>query len=160
MARAEFSMRIAGFRELDRLLAQLPKAVGFQVRYRALLKASKVFLAEARANAPVDEGDLKKSIGAARMRRRTYGAEVAAGASAPHAHLVESGTRERVVKSTGRKVGSTKPTRFLTRAWDSTKDEVLEEFSHELGSELVKAAEKLARKASQAKLTRAELAVL
>lgn len=173
-------MDLYGFKELDRFLEQLPRAAEKQVIYTVLGKSTKPFKRALRREIPVKTGNLKRSVRSGRMRRRIYGPEVWAGPMAPHAHLVALGTAERRVKNAlvaagpGKQradgswdgprrrvrnlnVGAVKPNRYDLRAWDQSKDEVLQTMASEMGRELVKRAERMARRAGTMRLSRSEL---
>lgn len=111
-------------------------------------KALAPLLSAARRNVPVDEGDLKKSLavkrdGRARKNtsRHVVGPRsdyVAAGGAKPvkYAHISEFGKAD----------GSVKGTRWLTRAFEESKDEVLRRFETEIGPAMEKQIEKIAQR--------------
>lgn len=145
-------VRIEGLRELERALAELPKATGKNVLRRVAVRALEPVMEAARARAPVDKGTLKESLNvstklskrqqrlnARRVAQSKASVELYAGPTAlPHAHLVEFGT----VKMA--------PQPFMRPAWDATKNKALEIIKSELGSEIDKAAKRLARKRARA----------
>ena len=145
------TVRIDGLKELDRALAELPKATGKNVLRRVGRKAIGRVIEAARPLVPVDEGELRDSLGVStrlskrqqRQHRRAVAegkasVELFAGATAlPHAHLVEFGT----VKM--------QPQPFMRPAWDAEKDNVLQVIKDELGGEITAAAQRLARKAAR-----------
>lgn len=146
------TVRVAGLKELDEALKQLPKSVGKTVLRNALKKAAAPVVADAKANAPRDRGDLAESIDIRatltrrqrRMRARRGAVEMFIGPSFPlgaHGHLVEFGT----VKMPARP--------FLRPAWDSNKERVLETFGKLIWAELAKAAKRLAKRAAKGTLS-------
>lgn len=163
-------LQMTGFNELDEALRQLPKTMSRSVLLKALKKAAKPSLRKGRAEAPKGQGDLADSVDVRPMRRRRYGVEVALGPNAPHAHLVELGTRPRVTiiakkraLSDGTEIfgvrvenGAMKPNRFWTRSWEMTKMEDLQILGDSIWEELFKAAERLGKKASVGRLSGAE----
>jgi HK97 gp10 family phage protein len=91
---------ISGGRELDAFLQQLPVKVEKNILRAALRAGASEFRKDARQRVPVDDGDLKRSIRVtARTKRGTvYAAVKAGGRLAPHAHLVEFGTKAHKIK--------------------------------------------------------------
>jgi len=92
---------IAGGRELDAFLQQLPVKVERNILRAALRAGANEFKEEAKMRVPVDEGDLKASI---RVTTRTkkgtvYASLKVGGKRAPHAHLVEFGTKAHKIKA-------------------------------------------------------------
>lgn len=144
---------ILGGKELERALAQLPKATAKSVLRRALRKAAKPTVAAAESMVPVGPtGNLKASISintrlkvSQRGGSRSGGVEIFIGASSPpdyHAHLVEFGTVHMAAQP------------FMRPAWDSTQQEVLASISAEVWASLAKSARTLARKAERGTLSR------
>lgn len=170
------TMQVEGFKELDNLLKELPTATSKNVLRRAARKALAPVMETARSlvptgpdrtkkGRPIKGGGLKRSLKiATRLSRRQ--ASLARKQSAvegkssitlyggpsafPHAHLVEFGTRERVKKKTGQKVGRMPPQPFMRPAWDRNKDQALTLFRTDIWSEIEKATKRLARKAARA----------
>lgn len=67
----------------------------------------------------------------------------------PHAHWIEFGTGERFHKS-GKSVGRVTAQPYMRPAWDSQKRMALEIIIRDLGDEIEKAAQRIARKAARA----------
>lgn len=151
-------VKVDGLRELNAALEELPKAAQRSVLRRVGMKALQPVADTARAMAPDDPGtggnDLRSSIGVgtklsprqAKLARRDirrglddkYFITVYAGAGpVPHSHLQEFGTSHHG------------PQPFLRPAWDQNKSGVLETVKTELGSEITKAGQRLARKAAR-----------
>lgn len=86
---------IAGGRELDAFLQQLPVKVERNILRAALRAGANEFKEGAKQGVPVDEGDLKASIRVTTSARRgtVYARLRVGGKRAPHAHLVEFGTK-------------------------------------------------------------------
>lgn len=111
-------------------------------------KALRPMLKQAKATAPVDSGDLKKSLTVKRSRRVPKGVVehqvgpskdyVGADGSKPirYAHLTEFGKAD----------GSQKGTRWMSRAFEETKAETIEEFGKAMGPEIEKAAARRAKR--------------
>ncbi|WP_246259339.1 HK97-gp10 family putative phage morphogenesis protein [Chelativorans oligotrophicus] len=144
-------VRIDGLRELEKALAELPKATGKNVLRRTLLKAGQPIADDYEANVRRLTGTLAESAGVstklsrrqASQHRKMFrddkaSAEVFAGAGA----LVQAITEE---------FGTDKqaPQGALREAWDANKMSVLDTIKTELGNEITKAAERLARKAAR-----------
>lgn len=154
MARSgAFAFRLHGLKELDRALAELPKAVGKNVLRKIARKALGPVARDAKANAPRAEGELAKSIrigttltGRQRRWRRRHGAvEMFVGPSWPtgaHGHLQEFGTAHHGAQP------------FMRPAWDANRQQVLATISDDAWHELAKAARRLARQAETGKLSR------
>lgn len=85
---------ITGGRELDAFLQQLPVKVERNILRSALRAGGNEFKKDVQQNAPVDEGDLRRSVRVStRSKKGTVYAYVKIGGrKAPHAHLVEFGT--------------------------------------------------------------------
>ena len=142
-------VRVTGLREIEKALSNLPKATGKNV-VRRVLKARAQPIAQAARNlAPVDDGDLQKSITVGtklskaqrgKHKKRTSGTvEMFIGAGPnPQAHLQEFGTKDMP------------PQPFMRPAWDGGKEALLEGIKEDLWAEIEKAVGRLAKKAAKA----------
>lgn len=140
------SVKLEGFKELDVALGELPKATARNVLRRVLRKAAEPVLAAMEAKAPRGETGrtaeslaISNSLNAANRRdQKREGkafAEVYVGSRrGSAAQFAEYGT----VKQP--------PQPYLRPGWEATQDEALKTISEELGSEIDKAAKRLARK--------------
>ena len=147
------TVSVEGLRELDVALGELPKATGKNVLRRVLRNAGESIAEDMRALAPDAPGsspkrDLRSSIGVstklskrqARAHRKMFrddrsAVEVFVGAGPlPHPHLQEFGTMHHA------------PQPFARPAWDANKSNALEIIKSELGKEIMKAAQRLAKK--------------
>lgn len=156
---------IEGLKDLDKALGELSNAAGKGVLRRVGKKALQPVIDAAKENVAVASGELRDSLAVstklskrqkAQNRKLTANGkatvEVYAGADAlPHAHLIEFGTGERVVDSTGMQVGSIAPQPFMRPAWDAKGRSVLKYISSELGAEITKTAERARRRANKRK---------
>lgn len=149
------TVRIDGLRELEQALSELPRATGKNVLRRVLRKAAEPMAADMKARAPDDPNtggmDLKNSIGIgsrlskrqASIHRKMFrddkaSVEIFVGAGpVPHAHLQEFGTAHHG------------PQPFARPAWDGHQKSILESIKTDLGTEIDKAAKRLARKAAR-----------
>ena len=145
-------VRVEGLRELEKALAELPKATGKNVLRRTLRQAAQPMADLAEGRAPRASGQLQRSVGMgtrlskrqARLQRREpeyekpTGAQLFVGAGAlPQAHLREFGGDGRGAQP------------FMRPAWDAEKRPMLERIKATLAEEIRKAAERLARKAAR-----------
>ena len=159
MARPVFTQRVEGLKELQDALLRLPKQTGKRVVRKILKKALEPVARTARSivsKQSTDSGNLAKSIDIstrlARNQRRS-GAVHAGDLSAyvgstpeRHAHLVEFGTGPRVQRTTGRSTGSMPAAPFMRPAWKQNKSKVLQQFGDMLGTEIERAAARLAKR--------------
>lgn len=165
--KADFKLH--GLKELDAALAALPREIAKVVALKALAEAAEPMLQEVRATADfVDrKGDLRKSVKATRLNRVKRGTfQLRVGPTAPHAHLVEHGTKAHLVSA---KEGSVlaalnrilghevmhpgaKAKPFFRPVWDRRVRSMLESLKGKFWTELDKAAAALARKALSGKI--------
>lgn len=143
------TIKVEGLRQLESALSELPKATGKSVLRRIGVKALQPFDKAWRQKAPRLTGQLEESGGVgtkltprqARLNRKREGkssVEVFAGPNNPAAVPQEFGTATQRAQP------------FARPAWDETKGEALKIVTDELGSEIDKAAQRLARKALRA----------
>jgi len=149
-----FGFSIEGLKELNDALEELPKSLRKTPLRNTLKKATKPVYDRALDEIPVESGYLKEHMVVsprlkASQRRKTRRfkdeVEVFVGNNAPHAHLIEFGTKERFRKSGG-STGQMTPNPFMTRAWDASKHDCLQIIIKELRTEIAKAAERLRRR--------------
>ncbi len=151
---AEFvKMKVFGLKELERALEGLPKATAKATLRVALKKAAQPVADAAASMAPVRTGRLSESISVRtqlskrqRRGRKERGAVVlhigAETPRAPHAHLVEFGTRFMPARP------------FLRPAWDGKKDGVLASIKTNLWSQIEKTRRRLAKRAAKVRARR------
>jgi HK97 gp10 family phage protein len=138
------TVKMEGFRELERSLAELPKAAAKATLQRVLKKAAAPVQAAMREKAPKLTGQLERSIvtGTRLTRRQAQAAkkegkafsEIYIGTANPAGVPQEFGT----VKAQAQP--------FARPAWEETQDEALAIISTELGAEIEKSAVRLGRK--------------
>lgn len=176
-----YSFELKGLKEMIKLLDELPTvAMQKTVVRNALSKSCGPIVEAAKSSVPVVTGNLRDSIHVSRQlkpsqRDSNYrdrsSVTVYVGSSAPHAHLVEFGTVERVldepriVTIKGRTVkitttGFMPPNPFLRKAWDAMKSKALDMFAEQMREQIYKAARRLARRAEKGTLTRRQIAGL
>ncbi len=143
------TVRLEGFRELERALNELPKSTGRAVLRRVAKGALQPMADRARGMAPVERGDLKASIQVSERRTKRVtridrfdkntGLEMAMGPVSGggvlnYATFAEFGTND------------TRARPFMRPAFDGGKDEALDYIKANLGNEIERAAKRLAKK--------------
>jgi HK97 gp10 family phage protein len=169
---AKTTVKVEGLRDLDKALAELPKAVARNTLRRVLKKAGEPIAAKARQLAPVDTGALRQSIIVSpKLGTKAGQAEFAAAMKAGLGQAAAIGAMRdarRAAKGQGsfaemhvgpnrhpkahlQEFGSINnpPHPFMRPAWDAHKDEALEIIKRDLGGEIAKSAKRLARKAAK-----------
>lgn len=136
------TVKIEGLREVDAALGQLGKATGRNVMRRVAIKRLQPIADEMKANAPVDQSDLRDSIivttkNPKRNRKRSEVEAHAGPGRHPQAHLQEFGTAHHA------------PQPFARPAWDGGKDALLEGITDDFWAEIEKAAARQAKKAAR-----------
>lgn len=140
--------KIDGLRELERTLADLPKATGKNVLRRVLKKAAAPIETTAEALAPRFSGTLKSNIATGtRLTRRQ--AQMVRKANSKSSAEIHVGTSDPAGIQTefGNVNQDAEP--WLRPAWDQNKDGALDTIANDLGGEIEKAAQRLARKAAR-----------
>lgn len=148
---------VPGLADLDRALAELPKATARATLRRTGLKALEQFVAKVRSMAPVDADPvsspkrppgtlrdsyiagtkLNKSQAKTAKREGKSFAEVYAGTNDPAGVQTEFGNTHQPAQPHGRP------------AWESTQSEVIDLVGKQLATEITKAAARLAKKAAK-----------
>lgn len=138
------TVKVEGLREISAALEQLPEAVTKQVMKRVLIARAKPIADTAKANCPVESGELKNSIKVSGRLSRSQAREARESASEvevyigpsplPYAHLVEFGSIHNA------------PQPYMRPAWDGAKGTLLTNLAADLWAEIKKAAERLNRK--------------
>ncbi len=142
--------RVTGHRStataFRRIVPGLKAPIGYASR-----KALQPMLKAARANAPVDSGDLKKSLAIKRDSRARK--NVVRNVIGPRADYVGKNGDKPVkyshVIEFGSADGTVKGSRWLTRAFEESKDETIRIFREEIGPAIEKQAAKVAAKRGQ-----------
>lgn len=121
-------VKFEGDKELEKTLEHMADVVGDKKTGYILKDAARIVAKAVAREAPKGPtGNLKKAPYARQLPER-FGYPPAAVASvsrrrAPHAHLVEAGTKPRYQKS-GRFTGMMTPNPFFKRGWASTQQKV------------------------------------
>lgn len=147
-------VRLEGFRELDRALAELPKATGKNVLRRVAKGALEPMANQAAALAPERTGKLSFSISVGERRTRrvkrenkfdtrtgiqmAMGPASGSGAALNYAAFAEFGTVDTPAKP------------YIRPAWDAGAMRALDFVKQRLGSEIQRSADKLAVKRAKA----------
>ena len=160
-----FEFKLEGVKELDRVLASLPKAAGKQQLKAFLRKAAKPVVKDARANAwksdtgsyPYDPksgkkskikgkpGDMARSIKARTMTRTRVPAAISIGPDQEHWYglFQERGTAYKAAQP------------FLRPAWDAHKKSIAANLAKDLSYVLERMAQRLLKQAYAGKLSKA-----
>ncbi len=140
-----FDFKLEGVKELDRVLASLPKAAGKQQLKAFLRKAAKPVVKDARARAPKDSGAMAKSIKARTMTRTRVPAAISIGPDQEHWYglFQERGTAYKAAQP------------FLRPAWDAHKKSIAANFAKDLWYVLERMAQRLLKQAYAGKLSKA-----
>ena len=138
------NVQMTGMAELAETLKEFPVKLEVQVMASALRGGAKVVQAQAVQNAPVDSGDLRKSI---RIRRRTNKRTgflnlhvVAGNKKAWYAHIIEFGAKAHEIRASKKKSmllsgilrevvqhPGVRPSGFMRRAFDQTAGAAVDE---------------------------------
>lgn len=141
--------KIDGLRETEAALAELPKATGKNVLRRVLKAAAAPIESAAQSMAPHLTGTLERKIvtGTRLTRRQAQMVRKADSKSSAEIHV---GTADPAGIQTefGNVHQAAEP--WLRPAWDENKDGALNTIATDLGTEVEKAAIRLARKSARA----------
>lgn len=165
------TVKTEGFKELERALAELPRATAKNVSRRALMRAGQPVADKARELVAVDSGGLRDSIVVSTRTTGKPGASEFAAVMRAGGTRKEAGAAMRSAAGGGRSVvtvyigagqlphahlvefGSinNSPHPYLRPAWDEGKQQVLDDIRAFMGEEIEKAAQRAARKALKTK---------
>lgn len=148
------TMKIEGFKELEKELEQLSKAMGRGVLRRALMKAAKPMAERMEQLAPRDEGTLAESITAStkltkrqqRKHRRMFKDERAS----VEVFVGAGGLTQAITQEFGTPHHAPQP--FVRPAWDAESKPTLERLKGEIRQELDKTIARTARRAARQKI--------
>jgi len=146
-------MKVEGFRDIEKALAELPRGTSKGVARRAMKKELAPIAVMANAFWPGSRDDVFRVTSRLERGRRKpragrsvvfmfVGANYGAG-GAPHAHLLEFGTGPRYTKN-GAFRGSVAPDPMLQPAWDANKGRLLEGLGARLWDEIEKTVKRRA----------------
>jgi HK97 gp10 family phage protein len=143
---ARNNVRVEGLRELERALAELPKATGKRVAREVLKEAAQPIADAGQANAPLLTGGLKESYGVGtkltrrqrKLHKKQSPVEVFAGPNNPAAVQTEFGNQHQAAEP------------HLRPAWDGNKTKALDIIKTRLWDKISAAAARLARKQARA----------
>lgn len=145
------TVKIEGLRELDRALAELPKATGKAVLRRVLKKRAQPIADAAEAMAARRTGTLAQSAG--------VGTKLTKRQKSQHKKMFKSDKASvemfagfgGLAQATQQEFGNENhgPQPAMRPAWDATKNGVLDGIADDLRDEIMKAAKRLAKKAGR-----------
>lgn len=164
-----FSISIDGLADLDRALAELPKATARNVLVRSLKAAAQPMKEEAASRAPVMTGGLRSSIIITERKPRNYDAGKiaysqtlsnfgtkseavaamrAARAANPNsfAEIFMGPVRSEVGRFQEFGTQHSAPRPFMRPAWDNNKEKAVDIFKAQLSTEIERAARRLAKR--------------
>lgn len=153
------SMKVTGFREIERALAKLPAGTAKGVARRAMKKELKPIAVMANTFWPGADDNVFKITSRLKSSQRApiresrsvtnmfVGADYGPGGN-PHAHLIEFGTGPRYTKN-GAFRGSVAPNPMLQPAWDMNRVQLLEGLGKRLWAEIEKTQARRAKKAAR-----------
>lgn len=155
-------LKVQGFREIEKALAELPRGTAKGVSRRAMKKELAPIASTANALWPsktraapfiitsrVDRGQLRDShMIFGRSKLNMFVGVPGGKKGAPHAHLIEFGTGPRYTKN-GAFRGSVAPQPMLQPAWDMHKSKLLEGLGARLWDEIKKTQARRAKKAAK-----------
>jgi HK97 gp10 family phage protein len=145
-------VRLTGFRELERALKELPKATGKNVLRRVGKAAMEPMADSAAAKAPHAEGRLAFSIVVSEKRTRRVRGKLASRAGIQMAMGPSTGLPGVLNYAAFVEFGkiNTPAQPYMRPAWDQGAELMLQHVKDNLGSEISKAAGKLAKKRAKA----------
>tara|TARA_R100001594_G_scaffold43726_1_gene75842 strand:- start:380 stop:778 length:399 start_codon:yes stop_codon:yes gene_type:complete len=131
------SFTLTGDKELERILKKMPAKLQRNLVRKAMRKSLAGMRKEARELAPKRTGKLRKAVKSKVSLRRNGDmtgkvfVKYKGKGAAPYAHLVEWGGENNV-----------RPTRFMTRVFESNKEKAIQNFRNTLNSFIREAGKK------------------
>lgn len=153
------SMKVEGFRDMERALAALPRGTAKGVVRRVLKKTlepvrdtadmySSAFPIAITSKLSPRQRGMARSDFAGNVVTMFVGPTAQDGSHAPHAHLIEFGTGPRYHES-GKYVGAVSPDPFMRPAWDMHKATLLDSLGTYMWQEIEKTVARRAAKAAR-----------
>jgi HK97 gp10 family phage protein len=138
--------KVEGLRELERALAELPKATAKNTLKRTLKLAAQPIADEAQRLAPRDTGKLAEGIMVTTKKPKKH--KPKSGRAFAEVYI---GPKARSVGAVPQEFGTVNhPAQpYMRPAWDSKKMTALDIIRSELGNQITKAAARLAKKAAR-----------
>jgi len=138
-------LKVEGLRELERALAELPKATAKNTLKRTLKLAAQPIADHAQRLAPRDTGGLAEGIMVTTKKPKKHKSKGRAFAE------IYIGPKARSVNAVPQEFGTVNhPAQpFMRPAWDAEKETSLDIIKNELGGQITKAAARLAKKAAR-----------
>lgn len=139
-------VRIEGLRELEKSLAELPKATGKNVLRRIIKARAQPIAEDAETRAPKDTEAMSRSITVGtKLSRRQRALYKKWGSSSAVEMFVGPGPYpQAITQEFGTFDQPAQP--FMRPAWDAARGTILDDFAEDLWSEIAKAAARHARK--------------
>ena len=140
------SFKVEGLRELERALAELPKATAKNTLKRTLKLAAQPIADHAQRLAPRDTGGLADGIMVTTKKPKRH--KPKSGRAFAEIYI---GPKARSVNAVPQEFGTVNhPAQpFMRPAWDSEQMNALDIIKNELGDQITKAAARLAKKAAR-----------
>lgn len=139
-------VQVTGLKEVQDLLKRLPKVIGHRILLASLRKGATPIVKNIRSNTPVDTGNLKKSVGKKAARKKNnesalivIGFRTSGSNKGFHGHFIEEGFKTRGG-------GSVKGLHILLRAYQTTAPNAIAITKNQLGPQILKAIEKMAKR--------------
>jgi HK97 gp10 family phage protein len=146
------TVKVEGFKELEKALAELPKATAKNVAKRTLMEAAEPVDEAATANAPFMRGKLERSVvTGTKLTRRQKGRSASwtgSGFRSESKNYVEVHIGTKLSRGMFTEFGTFKDRAqgWFTKAWHSTQMKALDIIKERLGEQISKAATRLAKK--------------
>lgn len=145
-------VRIEGLREVDKALAELPKATGKAVLRRVLKQRAQPIADAMETGAPKDTGRLARSAGVSTKLNKTQRAKHRKMFKSDRASVEMFVGVAGLAQATMQEFGTVNhpPQPFARPAWDAGKEGLLDGIADDLGTEIDKAAKRLAKRRARA----------
>ncbi len=148
-------LKVTGFKEIERALAELPRSTSKGVARRVLKKelkpvesAAEMFWPGANDAFKITSRIKASQLGDSAKSRKRDVIDMFVGATEPHAHLIEFGTGPRYTKN-GAFRGSVSPEPMLQPAWDMRKGQMLKSLGDRMWDEIAKTQARRAKRAAK-----------
>jgi hypothetical protein len=139
--------RVEGLKECNSALGQLPRHVGKATLVRFGKKRLEPMKEAAKANAPVEEGDLRDSIivgtrqGSPGQRRKRFADKAAV-------EIYMGPSADGYPQAVPQEMGSVNnpPAGYMRKAWDEHHDQLLDGIAEDLSGQIAAAAKRVAKR--------------
>lgn len=149
MPAASFKVDLRGFRDLDHILGQLPKAVGKRTLRDGGVKWMEPMAADIKRRAPRDKGDLAGgvTVGTKLSRSQIKFAGIMGGRRDPNMVVVHAGPGshpQAVIQEIGSYKEPAQP--YVAPAWEAGKDDLLQRVADGMAEPIMAAAARAKKK--------------